>query len=157
MGSDAGAAGSAPAIPEEAAAFVAARRVGRLATADAEGRPHVVPVCYAFDGRRIYTAVDRKPKSRPARGLKRVLNILANPNVALVVDDYSEDWSDLAYVLVRGSAEFLEDGEERAVAESLLRDKYPQYREMLAPGCAVIAITPTKTVAWGRAATGERS
>ena len=146
----------ASAIPEAAAAFVAARRVGRLATADERGRPHVVPVCYAFDGRRIYTAVDRKPKRRPARGLKRVLNVLANPNVALVVDDYSEDWAELAYVLVHGSAELLEDGEERAAAETLLRDKYPQYRELLDPGCAVIAITPTKTVAWGRAAAGAR-
>ena len=156
MGRDAAAAGPAPAIPDAAVAFVAAGRVGRLATADEEGRPHVVPVCYAFDGRRIYTAVDRKPKRRPARGLKRVLNVLANPNVALVVDDYSEDWSELAYVLVHGSAELLEDGEERAAAESLLRDKYPQYRELLDPGCAVIAITPTKTVAWGRAASGAR-
>ena len=147
----------APAIPEKAAAFLAARRVGRLATADAAGRPHAVPVCYAFDGRRIYTAVDRKPKRRPARGLKRVANVLENPNVALVVDDYSEDWSDLGYVMVRGSAELLEDGEERTAAEKLLRDKYPQYRELLAPGCAVIAITPAKTVAWGRAATGARS
>ena len=156
MGHDAAAAGPAPAIPDEAAAFVAARRVGRLATADERGRPHVVPVCYAFDGRRFYTAVDRKPKRRPARGLKRVLNVLANPNVALVVDDYSEDWAELAYVLVHGSAELLEDGEERAAAETLLRDKYPQYRELLDPGCAVIAITPTKTVAWGRAAAGAR-
>lgn len=146
----------ASAMPDEAAAFVAARRVGRLATADERGRPHVVPVCYAFDGHRIYTAVDRKPKRRPARGLKRVLNVLANPNVALVVDDYSEDWTELAYVLVHGSAELLEDGEERAAAETLLRDKYPQYRELLDPGCAVIAITPTKTVAWGRAAAGAR-
>ncbi len=146
----------ASAMPDEAAAFVAARRVGRLATADERGRPHVVPVCYAFDGHRIYTAVDRKPKRRPARGLKRVLNVLANPNVALVVDDYSEDWTELAYVLVHGSAELLEDGEERTAAETLLRDKYPQYRELLDPGCAVIAITPTKTVAWGRAAAGAR-
>ena len=64
MGRDADADGPAPAIPDAAAAFVAAGRVGRLATADERGRPHVVPVCYAFDGRRIYTAVDRKPKRR---------------------------------------------------------------------------------------------
>lgn len=144
MGSD------APAIPDDAAAFVAGHRVGRLATSDQGGRPHVIPVCYAFDGRRIYTAIDRKPKRSPERGLKRVRNILANPSVALVVDDYSEDWSDLAYVLVHGTAELLEDGEERASAERLLRDKYPQYRELLDPGCAIIAITPSKTVSWGR-------
>ncbi len=142
--------GDAPAVPAAAAAFLAERRVGRLATADAEGRPHVVPVCYAFDGRRVYTAVDRKPKSRPARGLKRVANILENPNVALVVDDYSEDWSELAWVMVRGTAELLEEGEERDASERLLRDRYPQYREFLEPGCAVIAITPARTVAWGR-------
>lgn len=138
------------ALAGAAAAFVESRRVGRLATAGADGRPHVVPVCYAFDGVRVYTAVDLKPKRSPARGLKRVRNIVANPDVALIVDDYSEDWSELAYVLVRGTAELLEGGEERASAERLLRDKYPQYRDLLAPGCAVIAITPTKTVAWGR-------
>jgi PPOX class probable F420-dependent enzyme len=137
-------------VSEQERRFIADHRVGRLATADASGRPHVVPVCYAYDGRRIYTALDRKPKRVSARGLKRVRNVLANPNVALIIDHYSEDWSRLAYVLVQGSAVLLEDGEERAAAERLLRDKYPQYHGLLEEGSIVIRITPEKVVSWGR-------
>ena len=73
-----------------------------MATADAEGAPHVVPVCYAFDGSSIYSALDLKPKRVSTHRLKRVRNIAANPRVALVIDDYSEEWSALRYVLVRG-------------------------------------------------------
>ena len=72
-----------------------------------------------------------------SRRLKRVLNIMANPNVALVIDDYSEDWSALAYVLIQGVAEILETGDEQRQAEALLRDKYPQYVELLEEGCTV--------------------
>lgn len=129
--------------------FIASHRVGRLATADAGGAPYAVPICYAFDGERIYTAIDLKPKRVGGRELKRVRNILENPQVALVIDDYSEDWSDLAYVMVRGNAEIIEDGEERQSAEVLLREKYQQYAEMLEPGCAVIRITPERVVSWG--------
>ena len=137
-------------IPAQAAEFIVARRVGRLATADPEAAPHVVPVCYAFDGRRIYSALDRKPKRVAQRQLKRVRNILANPRVALVIDDYAEDWSLLAYVLVEGEAHLLEDGEERDGAEAMLREKYPQYREALPEGCPIIGIIPDKVVTWGR-------
>ena len=80
--------------------------------------------------------------------MKRVRNILENPQVALVIDDYSEDWSELAYVMVRGNAEIIEDGEERLNAEVLLREKYQQYAEMLEPGCAVIRITPERVASW---------
>ena len=137
------------AISPEHADFIARHRVGRLATADADGAPYVVPVCYAFDGERIYTALDGKPKSVAAGRLKRVRNIRANPNVALLIDDYSEDWSALAYVLVRGEAAIVEDGAERQRAEDLLRQKYPQYERLLEPGCAVIRIAPRRVAGWG--------
>lgn len=130
------------------AQFIASRRIARLATADAGGAPYAVPICYAFDGERIYTAIDLKPKRVDGRELKRVRNILENPQVALVIDDYSEDWSELAYVMVRGNAEIIEDGEERLNAEVLLREKYQQYAEMLEPGCAVIRITPERVASW---------
>ena len=137
------------AISPEHADFIARHRVGRLATADAAGAPYAVPVCYAFDGERIYTALDRKPKSVAAGRLKRVRNIRANPSVALLIDDYSEDWSALAYVMVRGVAAIVEDGDERQRAEDLLRQKYPQYERLLEPGCAVIRIVPRRVVGWG--------
>lgn len=142
------------AISPEQSDFIARHRVGRLATADAAGAPYVVPVCYAFDGERIYTALDGKPKSVAAGRLKRVRNIRANPNVALLIDDYSEDWSALAYVMVRGVAAIVEDGAERQRAEDLLRRKYPQYESLLEPGCAVIRIAPRRVAGWGSVSAG---
>ena len=133
----------------DTAEFVRIHRVARLATVDAGGAPYAVPICYAFDGERIYTAIDLKPKRVGGRQLKRVRNILENPQVALVIDDYSEDWDELAYVMIRGRAEIIESGEERQRAETLLREKYRQYVEMLEPGCAVIRITPERVVSWG--------
>jgi PPOX class probable F420-dependent enzyme len=125
-------------------------RVARLATADGLGRPHVVPVCYAYDGKAFYTPLDRKPKKAGGE-LARVRNIRANPQVTLLVDHYDEDWGGLWYILVRGRGEILSSGEERKKAVELLREKYAQYasRELLPEDAAVIRITPEKVVSWG--------
>ena len=103
--------------------------MGHLATADANGRPHVIPVCFAYDGQHIYSVLDAKPKRGALTGLRRVRNILANPQVSLVIDHYDEDWTRLWYLLVQGRAELVEDGPEPPAAIALLREKYPQYRE----------------------------
>ena len=126
-------------------------RVARLATRDAQGRPHVVPVCYAYDGKVFYTPLDRKPKKKTGGELARVRNIRANPEVMLLVDHYEEDWAELWYILVRGRGEILSGGEARKKAVGLLRKKYPQYasRELLPEDATVIRITPEKVVAWG--------
>ena len=87
-------------LTEAEALFIQQQRVARLATADAEGHPHVVPVCYAFDGARFYIPLDEKPKRVAAIQLKRVRNIEARPEVSLVIDRYDDDWSQLAYVQV---------------------------------------------------------
>jgi PPOX class probable F420-dependent enzyme len=134
----------------EQTAFLVRQRVARLATADAAGRPHVVPVCFAFARSSIYIALDEKPKKVPASDLKRVRNILENPEVALTADRYAEDWSLLAFLMVRGSAELLEpDTEEHAAAVRLLRGKYHQYETMRIQENPVIAIRPEKAVSWG--------
>jgi PPOX class probable F420-dependent enzyme len=138
-----------PKIEPKVADFITRRRVARLATSDAAGVPHVVPVCYAFDGERVYTALDMKPKRVEALRLKRVRNIAENPAVALVIDDYSEDWSALAYVLIRGNAALLDSGAEREIAESMLRAKYPQYQRMLPHGAPVLRVTVESVVSWG--------
>ena len=122
--------------------------VGHLATADAAGRPHVIPFCFACDGERIYTPLDAKPKSGNLRSLRRVRNILANPQVSMVIDHYEDDWSQLWYLLVRGQAELLEPCAEQAAAIALLRAKYPQYREMDLDGNPVIRITPERATGW---------
>ena len=140
---------SGPVLDRKVSAFIAGHRVGRLATADAGGAPHVIPVCYAFDGCRLYSALDLKPKRVEPRRLRRVRNILENPRVAMVIDDYSEDWRELAYVLVLGVAEIVEDPTERENAASLLRDKYPQYVDLLKEGSDIIRITPDRVASWG--------
>jgi PPOX class probable F420-dependent enzyme len=133
--------------------FLLDHRVGHLATASADGVPHVIPVCYAVAGDRVYIALDEKPKHVAPTRLRRVRNLLTNPAVSLVVDDYDEDWSRLAYVLVHGLAELLspEDG-EHAAAVRLLRDKYSQYRAMAIGAQPVIAITILRLTAWQGAA-----
>ena len=127
-------------------------RVARLATCDAEGRPHVVPVCYAYDGRTFYTPIDRKPKRVSGERLARIRNIRASPDVALLVDQYDEDWERLWYILVRGRAEILTAGEEHAEALRQLSEKYLQYSSgpLLPAGSLVIRITPVEIISWGR-------
>ena len=130
--------------------FLEAERVGHLATADARGAPHVVPVCYAVRGEALYITVDEKPKRASARPLKRIANILANPAVAVGVDRYNEDWSRLGWVMLRGLAEILMDGAEHDAAQDLLRQRYTQYRSMRLEDLPVIALRIESVVAWGR-------
>jgi len=124
--------------------------VGRLATADRAGQPHVVPVCYAYAAGSFYIALDAKPKRVAHERLKRVRNILDNPQAALVIDHYDEDWSALAYLLVRGTAALLPPGDpEHARAVELLRARYPQYRAMPIDQQPMIMIRVESVVAWG--------
>ena len=147
-------------LDPEQTAFLVRRRVARLATADGAGEPHVVPVCFAYAPGAIYIALDEKPKGVPPARLKRVRNILENPNVALVADRYAEDWSLLAFVMVRGRAELLEPGTEKhTAAVRLLRGKYHQYERMRIEDNPVIVIHPTTGASWGALAVpdGEES
>lgn len=138
-----------PSLDDRAIAYLRAARVARLATADARGRPHVVPVCFAVEGERAYIALDAKPKSVAPTRLKRVRNIAENPQVALLADYYSEDWSRLSYVLASGSAALAEPGtEQHAAAIPLLRDKYPQYARMPIEQQAVISIVLVSAHVW---------
>jgi PPOX class probable F420-dependent enzyme len=131
---------------EARAAFTAARAV-RLATVDADGRPHLVPITFVVDGECVYFAVDAKPKRSPR--LRRLRNIAENPQVCLLADEYSEDWEQLWWVRADGAARAWppEDGPadeteheteygagdmRRHVAE-LLRAKYPQYADLADP------------------------
>lgn len=137
-------------LSPEQTAFLVRQRVARLATADAAGSPHAVPVCFACSPGAIYVALDEKPKHVPPARLKRVRNILENPNVALVADRYTEDWSLLAFVMVRGRAGLLEPGSgEHAAAVRLLRGKYHQYEGMRIEDNPVISIRPERVASWG--------
>jgi PPOX class probable F420-dependent enzyme len=144
-----------PSAPDAAAfsadqlAFLQAQRAGRLATVSGDGVPHVIPVCYACDGANVYIALDSKPKRVAATRLRRIRNILENPRVALVIDHYSDDWGQLAYLLIQGSAALVQPGEpEHSRAVALLRERYVQYQAMPIEQQPVIVIRPAKVVAW---------
>lgn len=134
-------------MTDDQAAFVSAQRVGRLATADARGNPHVVPVCFALSGSSLYITIDEKPKS--GRPLKRLRNLAENGSVAFVADRYDEDWSRLGWVMLRGRAEVLTQGTEHDAAQALLRERYAQYRTMELAGLPVIAVRVERVTSWG--------
>ncbi|MDA1097884.1 MAG: TIGR03668 family PPOX class F420-dependent oxidoreductase [Proteobacteria bacterium] len=134
-------------------------RVAHLATADGAGMPHVVPVCFIVAEDRIFIAIDEKPKQARGKKLKRLANIAANPNVALVADHYHDtDWSRLGWVMIRGAATVLNDGSDgndHALAQRLLQARYPQLAAMTLTGLPVIAIQITRVASWGNLATSR--
>jgi PPOX class probable F420-dependent enzyme len=129
--------------------FVQTHRVARLATVDGAGCPLVLPICYVLAGETLYSATDAKPKRVPVQRLKRLRNLQENPHVALVIDDYSEDWTQLAYVLLHGTAAVLTAGPDFEGAIVALRVKYPQYRQMPIEENPMIAVHLTRVVSWG--------
>ena len=113
----------------------AASPVARLATADAHGVPHAVPITFVVLSDVLYFAVDHKPKS--TWDLRRLRNIRENPSVTVLVDHYDKDWSMLWWARADGRGEVLEDGQERRRAVELLCGKYEQYKESPPKGPAV--------------------
>jgi PPOX class probable F420-dependent enzyme len=108
----------------------------------------VIPVCFVMSADTLYITIDEKPK-RQDRPLKRVRNILENPQAAFVADRYDEDWRRLGWVMLRGPAEMLESGSEHDSAQGLLRARYPQYRAMDLAGLPVIALRIARATGWG--------
>jgi PPOX class probable F420-dependent enzyme len=123
---------------------LAGARVGYLASAGSDRAPHLVPVCFAVDGDRIYWAVDFKPKAGP--DLKRLRNLAANPRAALLVDHYEEAWERLWWVRADCSASVL-TGAESEHALDLLAAKYPQYRRRRPEG-PVVGMTVDRWSGW---------
>jgi PPOX class probable F420-dependent enzyme len=136
-------------LTARASRLIRSARVAHLATADKTGQPHVIPICFVFDGKYFYSPIDEKPKRAAPHKLKRVRNMSANPQVSLVIDHYDESWSKLAFVLVSGKARILSSGKKHQEAVRLLRRKYRQYRRMALERRPMIAVTPTKIVIWG--------
>jgi PPOX class probable F420-dependent enzyme len=136
--------------------FLERQRVARLATADAGGAPHVVPICFVLLGDTVYVAIDEKPKTADLPRLRRLRNIAENPRVSIVADLYVDnDWSRLGFVMLRAGARVLDperpgDTREHARAVAALRAKYAQYRAMALDERPVIAADVTAVTAWGR-------
>lgn len=121
--------------------------VARLATIAADGRPHLVPVCFALVGDAIAIAIDEKPKQQGVR-LARLRNIDRDRRVSLLVDRYDADWSRLAWVRIDGDAEVVELGRVWAEALIALRERYVPYRTMALEELPAIRIRPTKVSGW---------
>ena len=138
-------------------AIINKARVARLATVDSEGKPHLVPVVFAYDGEHYYIPIDKKTKQKPSEPekLKRVKNIQTNPNIALLVDEYNEDWTKLYFVMVKGRALLISNKKEEREnellllekAHKLLSEKYHHYQK-IGIGEYVIMIYPYKIMSW---------
>jgi len=149
------------------AAFLEEQRVGRLATVDAEGLPHVLPVCYVLvrepqGGDAVYSVIDEKLKRGDPRRLARLRHLRAHPGAAHVVDAWDEEWSRLGWVMLcaavvldggaldddAGEVATAEaDARSRALAD--LRRRYPQHRAMALEGRPLIRLRPERVLHWG--------
>ena len=151
-----------PILDADVRRFVSEGRTATMATIAPDGRPRLVPVCFILadrdDDRRrplLYTPLDEKPKTvEDPRRLARVRDLLVLPDVTLLVDRWSEDWDELAWVRLYGSAELLEP-EARELAEhqravAALEAKYPQYASHALAGRPVIRVAIERAVGWGR-------
>ena len=131
-------------------------RVARLATVDQECKPHVIPVVFVLDNDHncYFIPIDEKTKRARPENLKRVKNIQENPNVALLIDEYNEDWTKLYFIMIRGKASIvggkkLEQNEMSLLrkAHYLLYHKYNQY-QTTGVGKYVIMMIPQKVTTW---------
>ena len=158
-------------------AFLAEHRVAHLATADASGRPHVVPVCFARSGDALYVPIDAKPKRGDPRALRRLRNLRRRPEATLLVDRYDEDWRRLRWLMLSVRARILEpdaqdsieaiaandamrvaDAADRWAALAALEARYPQYAAMGLAGLdlPVIRLDPVGVRRWRGEGRGEK-
>jgi PPOX class probable F420-dependent enzyme len=131
-------------LSKTAAALVERERVCRLTTVSGDGVPHLVPVCHAFAGGKVYIG--------SGDDATKVRNIKANPHATVTVDLYSEYWAELKGVMLQGRAKLIERGPAFQRARRRLYEKYPQYPKEAAispSDSVVIEITPTHVFTWG--------
>jgi PPOX class probable F420-dependent enzyme len=131
--------------------LVTAARTATLATIDDQGRPRLVPICFVLDAvsTTVWSPLDEKPKAvRDVRSLARVRDIVDRPAVTLLVDRWSEDWTELAWVRLHGEAALIEAGEAPTAVIDALRVKYPQYASHDLEHRPLIRIAITATTSW---------
>jgi len=131
-------------LKKSIARFIEWERICRVATVGAARVPHVVPVCHVLANGKIYFA--------SAADARKVLNLELNPRLALTVDLYCDDWSNLKGVMVQGRATLIERGPRFRKVRALLYKKYPQYPTDAAleeSDAVVVEVTPTHVFSWG--------
>lgn len=136
--------------------FLAGARTATLATRGPDGAARLVPICFvalaAGERPLIVTPLDEKPKAvADPRDLERVRDIGRDPRVDLLVDRWSEDWTELAWLRLRGRAALLEPGDPAILAAAGdLRAKYPQYASHRLEDRPAIRIEVLAARSWGR-------
>lgn len=159
-----------PILTDAERAFVGEARRAVLATIRPDGEPRLVPVCFVLAGEPdgqgrpiLYSPVDEKPKaSADPHRLGRIKDLLVLPAVTLLVDRWSEDWVELAWVRLTGRGVLLEpEPRERAehdAATVALRAKYSQYADHDLEGRPIIRVAIDRVQSWGNLgpAGGER-
>jgi PPOX class probable F420-dependent enzyme len=141
------------ALSPEQRAFVAAARTAVLATVAPHGTPRLVPICFVLDGDTVVSALDEKPKrTADPRDLARVRDILARPQVSLLVHRWDEDWSRLGWVRLHGTAALLEPGQAALGVIDDLRAKYPQYEDQAIDRRPMLSISIDRVSGWGELA-----
>jgi PPOX class probable F420-dependent enzyme len=137
-------------IPPAVEEFIERARVARLATVDFASKPYLVPVVFVFYANHFFIPLDEKRKTAKPEKLKRIKNIKGNPYVALLIDNYSEDWTKLAFVMIQGKASIASKTQGniqlREAYKKLMR-KYLQYQKVgIGETCIIIA--PEKVAPW---------
>ena len=125
-------------------AFLKNSRVARVATADAQGRPHAVPVCHLWERGLVYFG--------SAQDAKKIRNLQENSQIALVVDDYTDVWAHVRGLLLQGEAKLISSGAEFRRIRALLYRKFPLYEQEAAleeNDAVIVRVTPQKAVSWG--------
>jgi nitroimidazol reductase NimA-like FMN-containing flavoprotein (pyridoxamine 5'-phosphate oxidase superfamily) len=131
-------------IKKSLAKLVEWERVCRVATVSRHRVPHVVPVCHVVLGGKLYFGSEKTAQ--------KVLNLRSNPNVAVTVDLYSDDWSNLKGVMIQGTVAFIEKGLRFRHIRKALYSKYPQYPDQAALAEAdsvIMEVTPRNVFSWG--------
>jgi PPOX class probable F420-dependent enzyme len=112
-----------------------------------------VPITYVLDGDVVFTVVDSKPKR--SRRLKRLQNIASRPDVAVLVDEYSDDWTQLWWCRLDGRARIVDAGADFDAGLQALSDKYPQYRDD-PPAGPLIVVEVERVSGWSATNEGRR-
>jgi PPOX class F420-dependent enzyme/OxyR family protein len=117
------------AFTENEIAYLRSQRLGRLATVDERGEPHVVPVAFAYNAAHDTIDIGGHGIGRS----KKFRDVGRDGRVAFVVDDVPPA-GQVRGIEVRGSAETLGEGGKN------LRPNFDD---------EVIRIRPTRIISWG--------
>jgi PPOX class probable F420-dependent enzyme len=129
--------------------------IARLATINSDGSPHQVPIVFTWQEGCFWSPIDGKPKQNSQ--LKRIRNIETNSRASLIIDRYSDDWSqlwwiradlDISIILIDETSMEMHDSATKAVTS--LERKYPQYEytPVLAKPPTLLRMRPSRLTSW---------